>query len=203
MNNNYKCVFVGYEGVGKTCVVNRIINNTFNPHTFSTIGSMFISKKMHTCDTTCSDNKCLINLDIWDTAGQERFASMLPIYYRGASLIILVFSLNDYEESFNRIVMLYDEILEYNQDAKMLLIGTKYDLCDEVDVKSINKFVEDHKYMIKKFIMISSKTGYNISTLITNIMKIIQDVHQINKSLQKHHTTIQVTRDDVPCCIIL
>ena len=30
-------------------------------------------------------------LELWDTAGQERFRSLLPLYYREADVIILMF----------------------------------------------------------------------------------------------------------------
>eukprot|EP01048_Picozoa_sp_COSAG05_P012532 COSAG05_NODE_1261_length_5339_cov_5.286641_2_plen_52_part_00 len=31
--------------------------------------------------------------EIWDTAGQERFASLAPMYYRGAAAAIVVYDI--------------------------------------------------------------------------------------------------------------
>ena len=40
---SFKVVMLGDAGVGKTCIVNRLLKNTFT-HTESTLGSSFSSK---------------------------------------------------------------------------------------------------------------------------------------------------------------
>jgi small GTP-binding protein len=149
---------------------------------------MFLSKQIYICNhKKCSkDNvsnskclehkKCLVNLDIWDTAGQERFAKMLQLYYRGASIIVLVFALDDLE-SFEKIKILFDEISELNTAVKVILVGTKYDLCSDFDQKTINNFVNDHKSTITNFVVTSSKTNYGIDILTNEIHKIIKDIN--------------------------
>ena len=42
----------------------------------------FLTKSLVLDDTT-------IKFEIWDTAGQERFASLAPMYYRGAAAAIV------------------------------------------------------------------------------------------------------------------
>lgn len=37
----------------------------------------------------------LIKMSIWDAAGQERYKSITNSYYKGATGIILVYSIND------------------------------------------------------------------------------------------------------------
>jgi Ras-related protein Rab-8A len=48
----------------------------------------------------CEDIR--LKLQIWDTAGQERFRNITKAYYKGASGIILTFSLID-KHSFDNI----------------------------------------------------------------------------------------------------
>ena len=36
-----------------------------------------------------------VKFDIWDTAGQERFASLAPMYYRGAAAAIVAYDITD------------------------------------------------------------------------------------------------------------
>ena len=47
------------------------------------ITAAFLTKTLPLDDMT-------IKFEIWDTAGQERFASLAPMYYRGAAAAIVV-----------------------------------------------------------------------------------------------------------------
>jgi len=93
-----KIVVMGSAGVGKSSLLNRYVQNKFDPkNTTSTSGALFITKKV-----IMSGVK--VRLQLWDTAGQERFRSMVgsilhdvypdsfsslslqaPMYYRGTS----------------------------------------------------------------------------------------------------------------------
>ena len=62
------------------------MNNYFNSaDTHASITAAYVQHQLNP-ETT---------LHIWDTAGQERFESMTPTYFRGADVIMLVFSLID------------------------------------------------------------------------------------------------------------
>ena len=56
---------IGDSGVGKTGLVRRFIQNTFNKNTKATVGVEFISNNYRI-------NNKIIKIEIWDTAGQER-----------------------------------------------------------------------------------------------------------------------------------
>ncbi|CAL6112841.1 Rab11 [Hexamita inflata] len=82
MADEIKVVIIGDTGVGKTCIATRLIANTFNPQSPSTLSAAFLRKQMNNHQ-----------LQIWDTAGQERFRSIAPLYYRNAYAVILVFDI--------------------------------------------------------------------------------------------------------------
>ena len=89
--SNIKCaklVVMGDISVGKSSLLSRYIKNTFDQFNESTIGAAFFTKHVE------SESGEKVNLEIWDTAGQERYNSLLPMYYRGANVIILVFDVN-------------------------------------------------------------------------------------------------------------
>ena len=86
VKKNYKLVFLGDTAVGKTCLSNRLVNNTFYEFQEPTIGAAFLSYKIE-------KNDCIIKLDMWDTAGQERYKSLAPMYYRGAAGAIIVYDI--------------------------------------------------------------------------------------------------------------
>ena len=83
------------------------------------------------------------NCDIWDTAGQERFSNIVPMYYRNASAIILVFDLGSVQ-SFERAKWWYSEVRQSTKIC-VLLVGNKADLQQRVKEQDISYFVSSNK----------------------------------------------------------
>lgn len=84
--SKYKIVFLGDTYVGKTCLINRFMYDTFNENYQVTIGIDFLSKSMYVEDK-------VVKLQLWDTAGQERFRSLIPNYLREAAAAVVVYDL--------------------------------------------------------------------------------------------------------------
>ena len=83
MGNPNQCVV----GVGKSCILTRLIENSFNDQHNVTIGVEFGNYVMRI------DNKHIIQLQIWDTAGQESFRSITRIFYKGSHAVLLVYDI--------------------------------------------------------------------------------------------------------------
>mmetsp|Transcript_19046 Transcript_19046/g.30320 ORF Transcript_19046/g.30320 Transcript_19046/m.30320 type:complete len:107 (+) Transcript_19046:56-376(+) len=80
----FKTIIVGDSGVGKTCLLERFVDDRFLVDFATTIGVDFKLYVMQTQGKT-------IKLQIWDTAGQERFRGITNSFYRGANGILLCF----------------------------------------------------------------------------------------------------------------
>jgi small GTP-binding protein len=78
-----KVIMLGDSSVGKTSIVVQFFRSEFDAASEPTIGAAYVSKAMQT-------KSGIISLHIWDTAGQERFKSVIPMYMRGCSAVILV-----------------------------------------------------------------------------------------------------------------
>ena len=119
-----KIILLGETGVGKSCIINRYINNTFNKETSSTLGSTFLSKEITKGNT-------IYNLNIWDTSGQERYHSVTNLFIKGSNIVILVYSV-DSLSSFDALNYWYSSIQENLEGENYLLavIGSKSDLVD-------------------------------------------------------------------------
>ena len=92
-----KVVLLGESGVGKTCIIARFINNTFEENLISTTGASYAGKTM-TFDEYGGKS---IKFEIWDTAGQEKYRSLTKIFYKDAGAAILVYDItrkDSYEE---------------------------------------------------------------------------------------------------------
>ena len=104
--------------------MHRYVKGTFSPATTtSTIGASFLTKRALDVDSGTT-----VRLQVWDTAGQERFRSISKLYYRGASAVILVYSIID-EKSFQEMGGWLQELKPYvGDDIIIHVVGTKSDV---------------------------------------------------------------------------
>lgn len=173
---DYKIVLLGESSVGKSSILERLQNNSFNDNKSSTIGAAFVSKKII---TTSND---LINLQIWDTAGQERFHNLTPLYYRNSNISIIVFDLDNLE-SFKKAEYWIIELTNYINDEidvqnmEIILVGNKLDLlknekCEFDD--EVIKFIQKNPKIVKYF-KTSAKENIQIFELFDFIINNIND----------------------------
>lgn len=117
----FKVILIGDSGVGKSCVMSRFTDDTYDESHISTIGVDF---KIRTLEL----NNKTIKLQIWDTAGQERFRTITSSYYRGSHGIFIAFDITNYE-SFENAAKWLAEVRSYaKEDAVIYLIGNKIDM---------------------------------------------------------------------------
>jgi Ras-related protein Rab-22 len=83
-----KVVLIGESGVGKTSIISRYMTNTFKSQLMSTPGANFIKKNV-----IMEDEKKSINFEIWDTAGQEKYRSLAKVFYKNATVCVLVYDI--------------------------------------------------------------------------------------------------------------
>lgn len=80
----------------------------------------FLSRRNNANSENCAE--------LWDTAGQERFRSITKLYYRGASAVLLVYSIID-EHSFEEMGRWLTEMREnLGNDIVIHVVGTKSDV---------------------------------------------------------------------------
>ena len=93
-----KVVLLGESGVGKTSIISRFINDTFDEGLVTTTGASYVGKDMIFQDY----NNQVVKFEIWDTAGQEKYRSLTQIFYKDASIAILVYDITN-EDSFEEV----------------------------------------------------------------------------------------------------
>ncbi|XP_076588218.1 ras-related protein Rab-8B-like [Chaetodon auriga] len=150
----FKLLLIGDSGVGKTCLLFRFSEDSFNTTFISTIGIDF---KIRTIEL---DGK-RVKLQIWDTAGQERFRTITTAYYRGAMGIMLVYDICN-EKSFENIKNWIRNIEEHaSSDVEKMVLGNK---CDMTDRRQVSKD-RGEKLAIDygvKFLETSAKSSLNV-----------------------------------------
>ena len=152
-----KLIVVGNQGTGKSCILNRFVNETFEENYQATIGLDFQSKNV-----TIHDQD--VRLILYDTAGQEKFRSLIPMYIREAQIILLIYDISD-RESFDSMPNWLREVMEVkNSEAVFALIGNKIDLENErkVTFEEGNKLANENNFIFQE---VSAKNGKNFETL--------------------------------------
>jgi len=163
----FKLLLIGDSGVGKSCLLLRFSDGTFNESFISTIGVDF---KIKTIEL---DGK-KIKLQIWDTAGQERFQTITSSYYRGAHGIIVVYDITD-QKSFDNIHKWLKEIDNFaGASVLKLLVGNKCDL-ESSRVISTAKGQELANSLHIPFIETSAKTVVRVDEAFICLIKNIRD----------------------------
>lgn len=115
----FKLIIIGDTGVGKSCLMKRVMDNEFKGEHQVTIGVEFGSFGLRI-------NNQVIKLQIWDTvstfkinplnhlflifqAGQESFRSVTRIFYRGAHCVFLTYDVTR-DETFANLAEWLKEI---------------------------------------------------------------------------------------------
>jgi small GTP-binding protein len=78
-----RAVLVGDRAVGKTSLLHRINGDPFISEYNPTVGGGYIELAL--------DGG--VKIGLWDTAGGEEYRSVIPVYFRDAALILIVFDL--------------------------------------------------------------------------------------------------------------
>lgn len=167
----FKVLVVGDTNCGKTCLVNRIVDDIFTEDTKQ---------------TTCASNKTFdliyesqsVKVQFTDVAGSFNYRTIVPSFYNNAKIVLLVFSIDDIEsftnlqnwiESLTSKLNITDE--SQNDFVPMILVGAKSDLertVEEKDAKQKSKDIGSACY-----IEVSSFNGDNFVNLKNKIAELL------------------------------
>jgi small GTP-binding protein len=151
----YKLVLLGTEKVGKTSLVNRLVNDRFNENYMSTLGYNVFEKQIVLEDTT-------ISLLIFDIGGQEKFRELRKKYVDRAHAAFLVFDITN-QVSFNALSAWKKDLDEFVGPIPFITIGNKVDLDDLRDIpqEEAKKFTIEELGALS-YLETSAKTGVGV-----------------------------------------
>jgi Ras-related protein Rab-8A len=149
-----KILVLGDSGVGKTNLLLKYCDRSFNPSHLATIGIDFKIK-------TVAVEGRRVRLQIWDTAGQDRFRAISQTYYRGAAGIVLAYSVAE-PSSFAGVEGWLAQIGQHLDDTGvvLVLVATKADSPDRViSAEQGRQLAARHRL---PFFETSAKDGVNV-----------------------------------------
>ena len=194
-------IVIGLEMVGKSSLVNKFVDDTFNENITRTLAIDYKSKRIY------NNNNITKVIRIWDTAGQERYNSITQGYYRQGDCILLCFSIIN-KTSFEKLDYYLSMIKNYaKSDVLIILVGTHQDKQNTrvISLEEIKEFNKTYNY---EYFEISSKTGVGINELFNRCVELLsknknkkniiydtQGYYLDNKKSNKK-------RYDMSCCIL-
>ncbi len=170
--NEAKMLLVGQGSVGKTSLVNRLVNNTFNSHENKTEG-INIQK------WTVKTNRQKIQLNIWDFGGQEIMHATHQFFLTKRSIYLLVLD-SRLEEEENRLEYWLKMIQTFGGESPVIVVGNKIDQHPlDLDRKGLQ-----NKYpTLKAFVETSCQSGEGIEELKYLIEKEVAKLKHVSDEL--------------------
>eukprot|EP01084_Bolivina_argentea_P252688 424196_1 len=208
-----KIVLAGDAAVGKSSLITRYVEDTFNDFLPSTIGiGLFLKRQL------LSGNK-VAELRIWDTAGQETFNSPLTAgHYRDADAILLCYGC-DNARTLANCEKTWKQQIEQNakDDVIILIIGCKSDQKHNRQLSEFEGRTLINKPHWKKYNAwwgeCSAKTGHNISNIFATAAEMVvkqrdafatSDHYTKPRQFQNSRVNVnaahQVPKDKTKCC---
>jgi small GTP-binding protein len=155
----FRVVILGESSVGKTSIINRLVNKEFNPVEQATVGAAFLLHQEKV-------DGFAIEMQIWDTAGQEKYKSLSPIYCRGAAAAVVAFDITNHR-SFEKLddwATLVTEVA--GADTAIFIVANKCDLSPTVDEREIEAWIASRGFTL---VRTSAKTGEGVTELSTAV----------------------------------
>jgi Ras-related protein Rab-1A len=169
-----KTVVIGDSGVGKTCVAQRLMSNTFDNGSTATVGAAF-------WNLTIEKNDRCHRIQMWDTAGQENYQSITNAFYRGADVIVLCYAVNN-RNSFTSIERWKSRVDQRVPTARLLLVATKLDQSEEgPEFVSAEEGLQKASELNTPHVATSAFTGEGIDVLKDELIRVAETVqrHQV------------------------
>ena len=189
-----KILIIGDSGVGKTSIMLRFTDNSFDSESACTIGVDFKS-----CPFTTQDGRS-VNLTLWDTAGQEKFRSLTSSWYRAAHGVIIVYDIS-HRDTFLHIDSWLEEVELFSTKPNLvkLLVGNKIDKFADRQV-SREEGSEAARRREMLFIEASAKTSEGVSQTFEELVQKIVDTMIPEKKPTQSILTKPASPPSNTCC---
>ncbi|CAF98852.1 unnamed protein product, partial [Tetraodon nigroviridis] len=126
----FKVVLVGNSSVGKTSLLRRFCDDSFQPGISATVGvynKAFSHAGIDYSVKTITVDSSQVALQLWDTAGQERYRSITKQFFRKADGVVVMYDITA-EQSFAAVRQWLASIKESAEDdIPIMLLGNKTD----------------------------------------------------------------------------
>lgn len=155
----FKICVIGDGAAGKTSLIKRFTQGSFNKDYIKTLGAQF--SRFEKILPGSGGKNIRARLFFWDIAGQSEFRFMRPTFYNGAKATIVVYDLTR-EETLKNVREWIDDISNYCGPLPTVCFANKADLVDpeKYDTTKIDEIAKERSFL--NVYLTSAKTGKNV-----------------------------------------
>jgi len=136
-----KVGLVGDTQIGKTTLMVKYVEGTFNEDYIQTLGVNFMQKTISLKNTD-------IMFTIWDLGGNREYMHMLPLVCNEALALLFVFDLTR-RSTLASIKSWYKQARTLNKTAPPFLVGTKFDQFDTMSEEDQREITDQARKFAK------------------------------------------------------
>ena len=173
--NEAKILLVGQGGVGKTSLVKRLVENTFDPEEPKTEG-INITQWPIPAQSGAADGN--IRLNIWDFGGQEIMHATHQFFLTKRSLYLLVLDAREGESKGNMHYWLRI-IQSYGADSPVLVVINKNEPPNQLDLNE-TRLGKDYASNVRGFFKTSCSDGTGIAELRAAIEEQVERLEHVH-----------------------
>jgi small GTP-binding protein len=155
-----KLIVLGDAAVGKTSLINRYIDQSFQEDYKPTLGVNILTK-----DLFIEEFNFSTRLILWDLAAQDKYALSRALFFQGCSGALFVFDLTRPSTFSNITSVWHDDFLKFSNNTEgnnYLLIGNKSDLEDSRMIPEEEGIELSKQLDSIEYIETSAKYGANV-----------------------------------------
>ncbi|XP_018411193.1 PREDICTED: ras-related protein Rap-1b-like [Nanorana parkeri] len=182
--DHIRLVFLGAAGVGKTALIHRFLQDTFDPKHRRTV------EELHSTEYETAEGT-KVTIEILDTTGSYEFPAMRKLSMRCGDAFALVYSV-DNPESFETVQRLREEILDAKEDKSppMVVVGNKK---DDGDAQKV--LWNDVMGMVElewncRLLETSAKENLNVTEVFRELLREVNLPCRLSPALRKRRETI-------------
>ncbi|XP_033986129.1 GTP-binding protein Rhes-like [Trematomus bernacchii] len=177
-----RLVFLGAAGVGKTALIQRFLEDTFEPKHKRTV------EEMHSKEYDIGGVK--ISVEILDTSGSYSFPAMRKLSIQNSDAFALVYAVDD-PESLEAVKRLRDEILEIKEDkyTPIVVVGNKVDRVKERQVSNEEVLSTVEMDWNNSYLEASAKENANVVEVFKELLQQANLPCRISPALRRRRET--------------
>lgn len=177
----FRVVLLGEAAVGKTSLIKRYTENSFDEEYKQTIGTTFASKDVAVADD--SGESMNVRLIIWDMGGQTTYRELRRQFMKGSTGAVIAYDVTR-PETYMAMNNWFESFRETCPDAAVVICANKVDLVDKRMVP-VEPGLMLRDWFQADYFETSAKTGASVTDVFARLAEIIFKKNREGKSSTK------------------